>query len=384
MINKFGIRNFKSIEKIILNLNEFNILIGLNGAGKSTLLQSIDFVSHVMRGDISGWLDRRDWNIDDLNCKFIAERYIRFRLGFSFEDVGEVAWEAAFSRQELFCIRETVEIDGEMALSVKDGHYQLLGGKKKSISFKYEGSILSALREEELSDELIVMRDYVQQIRSLDMLSPHLMRHRSRDADDDIGHGGERLSAFLYGLKGEKKDHVLSMIKSFYPQIVDFKVASLRSGWKRLSVFEEFQEKKVEVYDKHINDGLLRVLAIIAQSETPRSFLIFDEVENGINPEVIERLISLLEGLRQQILVTTHSPMVLNYLTDDVARSAVIFVYKTETGDTRARQFFDIPRTANKLDVMGPGEAFVDTDLYSLTNDCIALDASEAARREKS
>ncbi len=103
-----------------------------------------------------------------------------------------------------------------------------------------------------------------------------------------------------------------------------------------------------------------------------------------MNPEIIEKLVDVLVKASQQILVTSHSPMILNYLDDEIARQAVNFIYKNQKGETRARPFFSIPRIGEKLKVMGPGEAFVDTDLNLLTQECVALDdkelAEEAAR----
>jgi len=86
----------------------------------------------------------------------------------------------------------------------------------------------------------------------------------------------------------------------------------------------------------------------------------------------------------QQLLVTTHSPLLLNYLPDDVAREAVQFLYKTPQGETRCRSFFSLPRMVAKLEAMGPGDVFVDTDLRLLAQECIELDERhEAAVRAK-
>jgi hypothetical protein len=68
----------------------------------------------------------------------------------------------------------------------------------------------------------------------------------------------------------------------------------------------------------------------------------------------------------QQVMVTTHSPMILNYLPDDVAKESVILLYKTRQGITRCKRYFDIPATAHKLKALAPGEVFVDTDLTTL------------------
>lgn len=73
-----------------------------------------------------------------------------------------------------------------------------------------------------------------------------------------------------------------------------------------------------------------------------------------------------LVGTKQQIVVTTHSPMILNYLDDEIARKGVLYLYKTPKGHTKAIPFFSIPSLKKKLAVMGPGEAFVDTNLTLL------------------
>ena len=102
-------------------------------------------------------------------------------------------------------------------------------------------------------------------------------------------------------------------------------------------------------------------------------FLLFDEIENGINPELVEFVLDALVAAEQQVLVTTHSPMILNYLDDEVARQGVVYLYKTRHGHTQAIRFFAIPSVAEKLTVMGPGEAFADTDLTALQDEIEAV-----------
>ena len=147
-------------------------------------------------------------------------------------------------------------------------------------------------------------------------------------------------------------------------------------------MFEQFGAQKLETDALHMNDGLLRILAVLTQAESDRSLLLLDELENGINQEIVETLVDTLLQSPQQLLVTTHSPLLLNYLPDAVARDAVQFLYKTPQGETRVRPFFSIPRMSAKLEAMGPGDAFVDTDLRLLAQECIDLDdKAEAAIR---
>jgi predicted ATPase len=190
------------------------------------------------------------------------------------------------------------------------------------------------------------------------------MRRRARKAED-IGAGGEKLSAFLGNFKSDQRRQLLEKLKEFYPLLRDWTVKSLAFGWKNLRLTEEYGEKLV-LDATHINDGLLRIMAILAQAQSTHSFLLFDEIENGINPELVEKLVAFLIGLDRQVIVTTHSPMILNYIPDEVARQSVILLYKPADGKTRCVRFFDLPQMTAKLRSLGPGEVFADTKLTEL------------------
>ena len=121
----------------------------------------------------------------------------------------------------------------------------------------------------------------------------------------------------------------------------------------------------------HINDGFLRVIAIVSQTFTSHEVLLLDEIENGINPALVEELMRFLVSLgtvAKQVIVTTHSPVILNFLDDEIARQGVILLYRTEQGDTKSCRYFDQPETGHKLRALGPGEVFVDTDLTKMVN----------------
>ena len=161
----------------------------------------------------------------------------------------------------------------------------------------------------------------------------------------------------------------MDQLKTIYPSFENFRIIHLTSGWKQLLINETFDNHKLPTEARHINDGMLRLMAILAQTQSGHTFLLFDEIENGINPELVEQLVHWLQNARQQILVTTHSPMILNYLEDQDATEGVLLVYKTPEGYTRTKHFFEIPAMAEKLSVLGPGEVFIDTDLVALVKE---------------
>ena len=382
MIEAIAARNFKSLGDFKLRLGAFNCLIGMNGAGKTSILQAIDFVSQLMVGRIDDWLAMREWEPGDLVSKFSPSANIQLAVSFVADSGQRVAWSGLFNRQSMACSTENISVDGERVLTVRAQVLTVAGAADLHgpIGFTYQGSVLSQLRGDSLPPALLAFRDAMRKIRSLELLAPNLMRRRARSSEIDIGPGGEKLSAFLDGIKGVDRERLRDLLRTFYPRLEDFKITSQRAGWKKLSVYERFGEHRIETEARHINDGLLRVLAILAQAASDRSLILLDEIENGINPEIVEALVDALVTSPQQILVTTHSPMILNYLPDVTARQAVQFVYKNPAGQTRVRPFFDSERVARKLDVMGPGEAFVDTDLSALTDECVRQDAEDEGR----
>lgn len=388
MIRTIAIRNFKSLVDITINLHKFNCFVGMNSAGKSTILQAIDFISQQMHGALDVWLEARGWEPKDLHSRISSNRssHQQIFLEVVFDMNGKcLIWQGHFNRIFMRMTRESIFIEDQMYLEVLDGKYRTHDRSYEAIPFEYRGSILSALKDNVIADEIVYFRDALKNIRSLELLSPHLLRKRSRSElkPSGVGIGGEKLSGYLDTLTVEDRKALLEILKSFYPQIVGLRTSTLKGGWKRLIVTERFSDSKeddivCETDAGQLNDGLLRILAVMAQVESKdSSLLLLDEIENGINPQIIEKLVDALVTTKTQVIVTTHSPMILNYLDDDVAREGVQFVYKSPQGHTRIRPFFSIKRINKKLEVMGPGEAFIDTDLQLLVQDNIALDENQ-------
>ncbi len=364
MIKSIWVDNFKSLVDFKIELAKFNCIVGLNGSGKSTVLQALDFVSQMMVGDIDGWLKMRNWEKSDLNSKLTKKSNIDFKIVLDIEGK-ELVWTGSFNRTSLSCTKESITENGNRILAVEDAAYTYYS-MKQDIVFEYQGSILSRLKENLQEHTLKLVKEKILNIRSLDLLSPELLRSRNRSSEGKLGLGGEKLSAFIHESGIQTKEMLRKELVKVYPQLDEVKTKSLKSGWKQLEVVESFGNKKLISTARHLNDGMLRLMAILLQLDIGKAFLLFDEIENGINPELIEYLIDHLIHSDDQILVTTHSPMILNFMDDEVAKNGVIYLYKSKEGYTKAIKLFDIPSMEKKLNFMGPGEAFIDTDLTQL------------------
>jgi predicted ATPase len=404
-IRSIKVDNFKSLVNFELPLAKFSCLVGLNSSGKSTILQFFDFLAQQVRGDLSGWLKKRQWEASDLNSKLTRKQNIDFEVSLShvsYDVEFEIKWFASFNRKTLHCTSERVEWDKKLLLKVENGNYHIWtlkdveiavfpnkdGGQvtvsslkrleiiagSGDIAFDYQGSIMSQIKDSLLPKEIRQLKDFFIHLHALDLLAPELLRQRTRDAGNSLGLGGEKLSAFLHALGEEKRSELQTKLAKIYPQFKQLDLSSLPSGWKKLTVQEQFGDSTIKTEARHVADGFLRILAVLAQLSKYQSFLLLDEIENGVNPELIEFLVDELVVSRPQVLITTHSPMVLNYLEDEIAIEGITYIYKNQIGATQAIRLFDLPRMREKLTVMGAGEVFEDTLLTRLNAEILGAD----------
>ena len=379
-IKHLHVDNFKSLVEFDLPLAKFSCLVGLNGSGKSTVLQFFDFLSQQVKGDLDSWLTSRQWKPVDLSSKLTRRQNISFTVSLLHRDNFEIKWVASFNRQTLRCTSERVDWQGQTLLKVEDGKYALwtLNQQRESvlagdITFDYQGSAISQIRESQLPPEILMLKRFLLGLHALDLLAPELLRQRAREGGDSLGLGGEKLSAFLYEIGEERRLEIQGKLRSIYPQFQQFDISALQAGWKKLTVREQFAGTMVKTEARHVADGFLRMLAVFAQLSKEQSFLLLDEIENGVNPELIEFLIDELVAARPQVLITTHSPMVLNYLSDGTAIDGVIYLYKNLLGATQAMRLFEIPAMREKLTVMGAGEVYEDTLLTQLNREIMGV-----------
>lgn len=373
-LSNLQINNFKSLVDFRIELEKFNCIIGLNGAGKSTLLQALDFISQQAKGDIKQWLKKRDWQSRDLHPKQVKGKNVSVTLELKDGDATTYLYSFEYNTSLLRCTYESIIVNGNRLLKLEHTGYRI-NGESYKIMQEHEGSILSSLKEDKIPIELVQLKNFIKNITSMDLLSPQSMKLKSRINATDIGYSGEFLTSFLNKLTDTDKEKLLSKLKTGYPRVKGLDIIKMRAGWKKLELIEELNRGTIVTEAKHINDGLLRILAIFAQTYSDKTFLLFDEIENGINPELIELLVDTLQEISQQVLITTHSPLVLNYIEDEVAKKTVHYIYKNDDGFTRSIKFFKIPSVLKKLTVMGAGEIYADTNLSKLDKEISRMEA---------
>ena len=384
MIRKIKVSAFKSLVDFEIELGKFNCIIGLNGAGKSSVLQLISYISSIFKGDLEQWLSQRQWQANEVVSHYFPTREtIDIEIVLEFSDQSYL-WKSVFNWKKGFCTKESLTntANDKLLFSVYQGCIKHLENFDRDIYFQYSGSILSALSDATIDFEIKKVRNYISNIESHELSSPKVMRSGKYNRQSQLGSAGEYLINFIHNLNSLDQDLVRERLAEYFPQVISITTKTQVNGSLAMFITERFFGESGDHIDvstdaRHINDGMLRILNLLANQRSESVFQLFDEIENGVNPEITEKLMDGFVRAPQQTLVTTHSPMILNYLDEGVAIESVIFIYKRKDGKTRAKHLFNIPSARMKLVDLAPGEAMV--DLYL---DRVALEAEQLESEE--
>ena len=377
MIKRISVNAFKSLVDFELELDsKFNCIIGLNGAGKSSVLQLFSYVSALLEGKVERWLRERGWEEKDVASHFFPSRET-FDLVLDIElSDKQLRWEATYNWKKGLCTSEALTdlTNGQQLIRLYQGRLKTKRESFPDLIFKYTGSIFSALDDSALPQEAVIFRNYMTNVDSHDLLSPKVMRTGRFASAGKLGSAGEYLISYIHNLDESSQDILLKTLYGYFPQIVNIDTKTELNGTLSLLLTERFYYDNglhvdVVTNAKHINDGMLRILIILASQRSSSKFQQFDEIENGVNSEITEKLVETFIRSPQQVLVTTHSPIVLNFIDEELAKNAVHLVYKNRQGHTKTTKFFELDSTNRKLEALAPGEAMLDLHLSNVAQE---------------
>ena len=150
-----------------------------------------------------------------------------------------------------------------------------------------------------------------------------------------IGAMGEDLASFLNTLKvlePRKFDGVERALRTIMPNIESIGLEISKLGEVELTL----REGGIEFPARILSEGTLRILGLLALSgaREPPSLIGFEEPENGIHPRRIQLIAELFKTRASfgdtQYIVTTHSPLIPDLVTDHQR-----FICRKKDGTTR-------------------------------------------------
>ncbi|MDO4339216.1 MAG: ATP-binding protein [Eubacteriales bacterium] len=378
MIKSIYVDNFKALNNFQMELESFTVIVGNNMSGKSTVLQALDFIANMAKEDFGVILERRGWKVSDLKSQMQKSPKITIICNLELiikNELLPVRWEIqilAYTQKNIMELsHETVEIYGEGKEKVLLSYTQSKGG------FIWDGSVQEAVTLPKLQTNSSVLKmmdvtefPVLQALKmflvnsdSFEMLSPEKMRLSSRGDVNTIGNAGEKLPSFVKSMNQKQKAEFIDKIKlALGEKIVNVDARTKgKPGWTHLVTEEQYRKKSLMIESKNMSDGTLRLLAFLAICEMDkRGMMLLDEIENGINLDYAEKIVRILEDncnrKSSQMIVTTHSPIFLDY----VEKESIRYMYREpQFGNCKCNSLAEIPELNEKMRYLYPGELFM-------------------------
>jgi predicted ATPase len=343
VIQTLKIQSFKAFsdasaaEQGAIKLQPFTTLVGPNGSGKSTILQAIDTLGWLSSASIREMLEALHWEYSDLphlraeraqvsiQAEIeLPEACVQWKLGLGSRRAPGVASE--FIRKR--------EGDGWRNVVLRSGRNvarmpERDGVGEETTALSLASSWLSTIdpkADRHQFPTLVALAEWAKRIRAYYFLDPVALRAPSRAKDtsfDELGLHGENLASFLARIKKRPENfaRLIERVRAHYPRLVDIHIRRTNYGWTHIEITEKWNGEQARFNARQVSDGLLRLIAVAAMHELrePPSVLLLDEIENGLHPRLLGGFVSMLEDLaksgRTQVIVATHSPITLNYVS---------------------------------------------------------------------
>ncbi len=394
-ISELRLSAFKSYSEAVLPVKPLTVLIGRNGSGKSNALDALEVLSRLARGEeVRDVLDgnRRDagpvrggvegcaphgsdfFEIgatiedgDELYAELDVRIQVRPRVQVIYEHLG------ANLGSRYVDLLTTVEPDPERS-DLEASVYNGKRGRNPILSFRSSHLLTSQLPlrfggdtqpERQLLEVASRVLGALSGIFHLDPV-PHLMRQYVPEQDYVLRRTAENVSAAVARLK--RDDHeAFSRLVEIVKELPEHEVRALELGKGPYGeVMVALKERKgrstVTVPARQMSDGMLRMLAITTAlltggsgldldqsvlATSPALMLVIEELENGLHPSQAARVLTLVKEASTdrgfQVMITTHSPALLNALQGDDHAGVVIIDRDRRSGLSRARQLVDVP-----------------------------------------
>lgn len=339
MIRTIHMQNFKCLRDVKVDLGMFNVLIGPNDSGKTSLLDAIWLL---------GQTTHRKWS------EVFAGDYLPKNLAWEGDEKLELSWlvEGPLDGDDFgysFSIRSGSPFCTEQLswgthglipnkASQPDGStiYRIVPGDARIQNTHGQSAFSTVLR----NSPRLPFFDAVQlSFASSEKFhfSPQSLRLAAKlEANSSLKPGGDNLVAVLdqifTGPNGDTRVHLERALQDAIPTLrgVYLPIVDRDQQLKKLEFTLAVNGPQRRIIPSVLaSDGALMITAFLAlaYSSTPEILLI-EEPDKGLHPSLMQKVVDLLRkmskgevGLKpRQIILTTHSPILLNYVEPEEVR----------------------------------------------------------------
>lgn len=341
MIKSIDINNYKSVVDLNLELGRVNVIIGANGTGKTNILEAISVASAANLGRVEEeYLGRR--------IRWTDPKFMVSELDLDEEedkDLGNVIRITLHpaSGVDIPCMlhfdqekKEWVDFATDVKLNTAAEFIKSVVSDKEHSSNEQLEHIITNV--DKITDGLRKAMYHHQSLDTFVTYVPEESYLRQFSIDSQIkplGRKGEGLFKHLKELMSdvETRENITNALNDGLSLLDWFKELKIPEDLfaqeNRLDITDRFLKESTQVFDeKSTNEGFLYLLFYLVLFNSPKApaFFAIDNIETSFNPklttEFVRHIIQLARINNKQVILTTHSPFVLDGLdlSDDDQR----------------------------------------------------------------
>ncbi|MDO9353017.1 MAG: AAA family ATPase [Solirubrobacteraceae bacterium] len=327
-LQSIRIRNFKAVvDSKAVKLGPLTAFIGNNGAGKSSLIEALETYQAIVRDGLDLAMQR-----------WLGIEHVRHKGQEAKERVGEavnpISWELTMgdkprkvrrlamtvnndpAANQMFIASERLtRLDGTWTERDQTGAVQSYGPGRSMLPFGLDEAMVRTV-EEVLAWQFLTL--------SPERMGLPVPQQRTR-GQVRLATDGSNVADFLLDLRRQSPNafdgivetmaFVLPYAKDIQPTLSSSEIE--RKAWLQLS------EGTYKVPGWLLSTGTLRMLALLALLRHPKPppLIVVEEIENGLDPRsihlIVEEIRNAVLAGTTQVIITTHSPYLLDLLTLD-------------------------------------------------------------------
>lgn len=407
MIKCFTFENFKSFEKAELNLEALTTLIGANSSGKSNAIEGIAILAKAATGiELSTILDgskstgavvrggsrgcaRFNTNAFKLGCLIDYDEKndllyemkvgVADRVGIEEEGLYLVKKDALTPKtNKVFKTKKVESGRVEIKVQYKNGSR---GNDPDMICVRSSAILpqMAAKMRRDTDEErstVVCMERVISHLKNIRMLDPipSAIRDYVRTTDVELRQNCDNLSAVLNEMCKDtsKKEKLLKTVRELPEnEVEDIEFIETKIGDVIFALRERNLNSTELVDARQLSDGTLRCIAVLTAVliGEPGSLVMIEELDNGINParvyKLIEQLIAIGTERKIDIIISTHNATLMNAYKKDELMGVSVVYRDRDRGTSKIKSFIDIDNFPAMLASGGLGNAMIDESLLN-------------------
>lgn len=392
MITHLHIENFKCLRDVAVDLGPFTVLVGANDSGKSALLDAIQVLGRTTQAPLSTSLNPgglpEPVPFEALVFRGERSRAITWDVtcapspyGAGAKNVGAGAGSIAY-RIELSADprSHTERLTGPEGLS-----FDISGRTGQDLTFRAGGDELPLRLQEDSTALRSALLQHGSATPSLSdaaaalgsiaryRFDPQALRRPAALASRPVlSPSGDNLAAVLDAvLSGPDRSAAFAIdaaIRASIPTLGGLALRTIEREGGRIEKVIELSlaapsGRSVSIPAAHASEGALLLVALLALAygSTP-DILLIEAPETGLHPTRIGMVVDLLRkisegkvsGAPRQVILATHSPILLNYVTPEEVR----LMRRDPERGTRIDPMTSVPYVSGLLRGFGVGEVW--------------------------